>query len=118
MRLLNTPRSPRNPVLRKSERSAQCAQQRAEIGTNICHSVHTVQSGQIGVVMVQASFARSFIGVQCVEAVMGGGEPRGEIQFAADDLDVARRFARGGPGQRSIELAKRGDFGREPTLAA
>ena len=49
---------------------------------------------------------------------MGHGESRREVHPASDDLDVARRFARGGPGQRGVELAERGDLRREPALAA
>ena len=49
---------------------------------------------------------------------MGHGEPRREVHPASDDLDVARRFPRGGPGQGGVELTERGDFRREPALAA
>ena len=45
---------------------------------------------------------------------MGYAEPRREVHLAADDLDVARRFARGGPGQRRVELTERGHFRYEP----
>src|SRR5438128_9074174 len=49
---------------------------------------------------------------------MGHGQHRREVHPASDNLDVARRFARGGPGQGGIELAERGDACREPVLAA
>jgi hypothetical protein len=49
---------------------------------------------------------------------MGHGESRREVHPASDDLDVARRFARGGPGQRGVEFTERGDFRREPAPAA
>ena len=49
---------------------------------------------------------------------MGHLESRREVHLACDDLDVARRFAGGGPGQRSVELTERGDFRREPAPAA
>jgi hypothetical protein len=56
--------------------------------------------------------------VQGVEALMGHGESRREVHPASDDLDVARRFARGGPGQRGVELTERGDSRREPAPTA
>ena len=49
---------------------------------------------------------------------MGHGKSRREVHPASDDLDVTRRFAGGGPGQRGVELAERGDFRREPAPAA
>src|SRR6516165_11214893 len=58
------------------------------------------------------------IPVQGVEALMGHGESRREVHPATDDLDVACRLARGGPGQRGVELTERGDFRREPAPAA
>ena len=56
--------------------------------------------------------------VQGLEAVMGRCESRRVVRPAADDLDVARRITRGGPGQRGIEFTERADFCREPSLAA
>ena len=58
------------------------------------------------------------IRVQGVETLMGRGESRRVVRFAADDLDVARRIPLGGLGQRGVEFAKRGNFRREPTPAA
>ena len=49
---------------------------------------------------------------------MGQRELRREVHPASDHLDVAGRFARGGPGHRSVELAEGGDFRREPAPAA
>lgn len=48
---------------------------------------------------------------------MGRGESRRIIRLASDDLDVASRLRRGGPGQCVVKLAERGNLGREPSLA-
>ena len=49
---------------------------------------------------------------------MGHGQHRREVHPASDNLDVARRFPRRGPGQGGIEFAERGNACREPTPAA
>ena len=56
--------------------------------------------------------------VQGIEVLVGHGEPRREVQPVSDDLDVAGRLSRSGPGQRGVELAERGDSRREPAPAA
>jgi hypothetical protein len=70
--------------------------------------------------VVRAAFARFgalTIPVHGVEALVGHGEPRREVHPASDNLDVARRFPRRGPGQGGIELAERGYSRREPAPA-
>src|SRR3954447_15386347 len=44
--------------------------------------------------------------------------PRREVQPVSDDLDVAGRLSRCGPGRRGVKLAERGDSRREPAPAA
>src|SRR5208283_3239077 len=58
------------------------------------------------------------IRIQGVETLVGSDKSCREIQLAADDLDVTRRFSRGSFGQCLVKLTKRNDFGREPALTA
>ena len=63
-------------------------------------------------------FGAQVISVQRLETLMGGSQSGGIIRLASDDLDVARRLGRRGPGQCGVQLSKRRNFGREPSLAA
>src|SRR5439155_6744310 len=90
-----------------------------EISAGSC--MRFTQTVLVGPILLPARLPRLaglIIRVHGVEALVGQGECGREVHLACDHLDVARRFARGGPGQRGVELTKRGHFRREPAPAA